>query len=408
MSESAQDNRQNTAPETDTEMPNETETVSAEKPAAKRSGATTWLALLAFLLSLAAAGGAGYLWTLQQQAQKSQSSIQKKQAQLLSQVEEEMAQVGSSVSQIRSGIEQMQTEEGPDPVVTALQQQLVQLTEQQQGQNQHIESLSTLISRSGSDWTLAEIEYLLRMANQRLQLFHDKDSAMVALSSADNQLQALADPRLQPVRQQIARDLDSLKSVPDTDLPGLLARLNALLEKIESLPVTHDHFSDTEKTGAVNTDTDQEQAEKPDNAESSRTANNEKADWRSLEDWQAVPVKVWNEIRGMVTIRELDSPVAPMLPADSEYFLKQNLRLQIEAAKLAAMRNDTVFFTDALQTSRNWLTSYFNTDAATVNASLDSIDELLSINLQPDLPDISGSLQQLQKFTKSNNMDAKP
>ncbi|MEC9482012.1 MAG: uroporphyrinogen-III C-methyltransferase, partial [Halomonas sp.] len=52
-----------------------------------------------------------------------------------------------------------------------------------------------------SDWLYAEVEYLLRLANQRLQLERDVDGAISLLQTADQRLAAIDNPALTPVRR---------------------------------------------------------------------------------------------------------------------------------------------------------------------------------------------------------------
>ncbi|NIR97783.1 MAG: enzyme of heme biosynthesis, partial [Gammaproteobacteria bacterium] len=65
-----------------------------------------------------------------------------------------------------------------------------------------LEALHTELGRGRREWAIAEIEYYLRIANQRLQLLRDVDTATTALKLADQRLRALGDPALYEVRQR--------------------------------------------------------------------------------------------------------------------------------------------------------------------------------------------------------------
>ena len=57
----------------------------------------------------------------------------------------------------------------------------------------------------------SEVEYLLRLANQRLQLERDVEGAAALLRTADARLEEANNPALVPVRRAIAEELAALK-----------------------------------------------------------------------------------------------------------------------------------------------------------------------------------------------------
>ena len=84
---------------------------------------------------------------------------------------------------------------------------------------------------------VSEAAYLLRAANQRLQITKDIDSAIVIAVSVDKLLQKLNRTELDVVRQVLAKDLTQLRSLAIVDTAGLLFRLSALILQIESIEV---------------------------------------------------------------------------------------------------------------------------------------------------------------------------
>jgi uroporphyrin-3 C-methyltransferase len=63
--------------------------------------------------------------------------------------------------------------------------QLKKLAGKQQSVGDQVSVLAALVGRSQQGWSLAEVEYLLRIANQRLQLQRDLKTAQLALQAAD-------------------------------------------------------------------------------------------------------------------------------------------------------------------------------------------------------------------------------
>ena len=79
------------------------------------------------------------------------------------------------------------------------------------------------VGRSGTQWMIAEAEYLLRIANDRLILARDTNSARVALGLADQRLRDTKDPGWAGVREQIARDIARLSAFEAPDSAGISA-----------------------------------------------------------------------------------------------------------------------------------------------------------------------------------------
>ena len=80
-------------------------------------------------------------------------------------------------------------------------------------------------------WSRAEAMFLLELAQRRLVLDRDVQTAIIALESADTRLASLRDASLTPVRTQIARDLQSLRAIHQPDHTGILARLATAEER---------------------------------------------------------------------------------------------------------------------------------------------------------------------------------
>ena len=100
--------------------------------------------------------------------------------------------------------------------------------------------LNTLQQRQSSDlntWRLAQVQFLLRVANERLQLQHDPTTATAALVSADNELKELGDPGYFPVREQLAKEITSLKALPWPDTAGIAIVITGFAQQVRNLPI---------------------------------------------------------------------------------------------------------------------------------------------------------------------------
>lgn len=228
------------------------------------------------------------------------------------------------------------------------------------------------VGRSGTQWIIAEAEYLLRIANHRLSLARDVETAQVALELADQRLRDTRDPGWAGVREQIARDIAQLSTFEAPDLSGLSNRLAALIDQIPQLKIA----GATVGPGRALPETP---ARDP-----------EERSWDTLLD------DLLAGFKDTVRIRKRDQPVQAMLAPEHQYFLYENLKLQLEAARLGLARNDQALFRDNLDTAAQWLDAYFEADERTAQAIATAIAEMRRIDIRPELPDISQSLRALR------------
>jgi uroporphyrin-3 C-methyltransferase len=296
------------------------------------------LSLLALGLSIGLAATAYFSWHELQQLAGAQSGTEARLENRIEPLRAALDNVGRTLRDERQQIDG----------------QLKKLAEKQQSMGDRVSVLAALMGRSEQGWSLAEVEYLLRIANQRLQ-----------------------DPQFLKVREQLARELESLRAVDPVDVDGISAKLSALMEAIDELVVRGSKYQPAVKTETV----------------SSGTAT-------TVQDWRELPALLWSSLSGLFRIREHDKPVSPMLPPEREYFLRENLRLQLSAARLALLRDDNVQYRATLTTAADWLEAYFSAQDARVNELREQLEQLSAIDVAPQLPDISASLRLLRQQLK--------
>lgn len=249
-----------------------------------------------------------------------------------------------------------------------------QLADAQQGLEESLGVLRAQLGNSRDDWMLAEVQYLLQVANQRIQLGHDVVTARAALSSADRRLQTLADPGFNTVREQIAQELVALDVVAMPDLTSIALTLDTLAGQVKQLPLKDAQIQ--HQIGA------QESSSAPESATS---------------DWTRLPRLVWQELRQLVVVRRNDKPIGPLLAPEQQFFLYENLRLQLNSARLAALQGETASYRASLENAQAWLSDYYDADAPQIAAALTELERLANIDMQPTMPDISTSLRLLRQ-----------
>ncbi len=251
----------------------------------------------------------------------------------------------------------------------------------------HTQKLADLGARSRTDWLLAEAEYLMHLANQRLTLEQDINSAEAMLTSADKIIEEINDPGLFEIRQALAHEIVSLQQVSHLDYQGLYLKLNALISSLDNLKQSsflREKAPDKKDHDALN--------------QSPSEGNKILAIWS----------RVWNDLKQAISIRRLDQPVEPLLAPEQDYYLKQNLRLMLEQASLALIDKNTVIYQASLRKATTWMKRYFAQDDKKIIEIQKLIDKMSAFKIDQTPPDISKSLrltkQKIESFYKQHSV----
>ena len=216
----------------------------------------------------------------------------------------------------------------------------------------------------------SEAEYYLTVANTELTLTGDFESAVTALELADGRLAELGNPELAAVRETIAGELLALNSLRLPDIEGIVFGLGRLAVRAGELPLRADLPSSL--------------AGEPDPA------------------LQAEPGlgRLWLAIRGtlldLVRIERRDEPVPQALSAAERQLARRQLEIELELARIAALRAEERAFASGLETAIAILERDFDTAAADVEGALTLLRELRNFDVDPERPDISRSLNLLR------------
>jgi uroporphyrin-3 C-methyltransferase len=331
--------------------------IGKEKKDKGASNALSWINLILIIILFLLAGFAGWIVWQQNQSATAESAVLKD-------------RLGTALQKIEASNARENT---LMKRAEALNETSLTLAEQVAHNS---ERLGKLPGAERQDWLLAEAEYLLRLANQRLELERDWDGAVSMLTAADNVLIETRNPRLDKVRAQIARELMALRAVPAVDRVGAIFRLQALQEQVTSLPWMPEKLI-------------------PDVAveEEPRVLEEQTWYWNT---WFTVK----DNITRMVRIRERDAPIAAPLTPDQQYYLQQNMHLMLEQAQVALLREQTELYTHSLGRVQEWLDQYLVMEDERTRAARAALAQLAAWDVSPERPDVTKSLILLQKLVE--------
>jgi len=236
-------------------------------------------------------------------------------------------------------------------------------------------------NNTGQEWALAEVEYLLLLATHRLLFEADIHTALAAMQAADNRLKNLPDPALLAVRKQVLADMNALRSIRAVDISGLALYLADLLARTDNLPLKEPEIKTQQTVTTVEAPEDTTQP------------------W-----WRRLSSSVWRELKGVIIISH-DGERAELSPLPQQsFYLRQNLRLQLETARYAVLRRDTELLHSSVETIKVWLRSYFAVSNNSVSNIIESLSQMQSLDLAPPIPAISSSLETLRAYMQTGNV----
>jgi len=405
MTDSNEKDKAQEADATLSEFSNEIEETTAEITATPAtSGAPSPLPLalsIAAIAGIVLLAGGGYWF-----ANEQKRLILEQQSTLQEQLQEQITKSGTDRSELRTKVDAINAglaDSNKNLIAhkDVLAAQKVTFEEQQQRfeaenkrlQQREAELQTTLedvqrsIGRTGSQWMAAEAEYLIRVANHRLRLERDEKTALSALQAADGRLKATGDPLWTEVREALASEMSALLALVKLDTIGKAATLSSMVKQVDKLRLID--------------------AKAPEIHVKTKTSEPLELD-DVIAKAKELLAQGWLGFKSLVIVRRHDAPVTAMMPPEHRYFIYQNLRMQLEAARFAILRADAELYKSSLTTVSEWMDEFVVKDDPAAQAISEELEGLLKANIRPELPDISGSLRLLREKMKVVGLEATP
>ena len=356
------------------------ETAPVEEPVAEeqtRERSSNSVAWLAFLFAIIAVAAAGYTaWNNWQNSRDTSADDN------LASLDDRVSASTRSLTDLEARINELdERDPGINVAIDALRrdfEERVRMLDSLPSRMSTLESgVAALagVSKGARDaWIIAEAEYYMQIANAQLQLTNNPHLAALALELADERIVQLANPALTGVRQALSDELAALEVMEKPDIEGATLMLASLARVVESLPLA-----------GTNEPEETEAEIDPELSGTSRA-------------WESVK----NAMSGMVKVTPPDRAKLIALSPDAEFFLRSNIALQLQSARLALLRGEQAIFEQTLDDTSALLHEYFDLNSAAVAGALETIAEIRGHVFTTAAPDISGSLQLLRQFRTLN------
>ncbi|MDH5517012.1 MAG: uroporphyrinogen-III C-methyltransferase [Gammaproteobacteria bacterium] len=339
----------------------------ASKASRSNSNSKSFSGFLLLLILLLGLSAAGYYFWLQLQARLDQLSVSNTiQSANISELNQQLTDASALLQQQQTSLQ------ASAELLTETQSQLKALTETQQTLINTSQNSYDISHRSQTQWVLAEVAYLLALANQRLQISEDIKTSIIALKSANQRLQELSDPSLLKVRKKISEEIYQLTLLKQPDINAIAFSLDNMMQAIQQLPFKSLH---------------QQLLEQP--------SNDEIIELVSVAD-ESLFATFWSRIKSLVTIKKhnrvLQSPVNAL---DQQQILSR-LRTALESSRIAAINKNTALFQLDSNKALDSLSQHYDKSDNRVAALISELSALSQLTLMAELPDITGSSVLLQ------------
>lgn len=214
-----------------------------------------------------------------------------------------------------------------------------------------------------SSYVLAEAEYLLKLADQRLLIERNPETAVNLMRTAQALLGQLQDGRLLSVRERLAQDLQSLSAIQSVDVLGIQAELLALDPVLDDLQLPVRSLAPERESEAT------------------------------------VDVQQWlGGLSEFIRIREVNVPITPLVSASDAGRAREVLRLSLEQIKVALIREDQALFDAGLAQAKRLSMHFFDVTEGAGLKVMTVLSSLEGTQIIREIPDAAQGLRALKAY----------
>lgn len=216
---------------------------------------------------------------------------------------------------------------------------------------------------------LSEVNYLVLIANEKLQFSHDIPGAIATLKMAQQRLSMILDPGFSDLKVALNKDLTALSETPAFDQQALWENVGALSLPIEKLRLKELGI-EVEAVPA-----------KP----------------LTLSSWQNALYSAWDEFKSLIRITRIEQNPIPLTGLVQEQAqLKRELQWLIAQAQWAVLQKNQKIYTESLKNIENLVKRYFVENAEETDL-LERLNALQAKNVAVSVPSLAETLQALSQ-----------
>jgi uroporphyrin-III C-methyltransferase len=337
---------------------------------ARQSSNGLWFGVIILLIIIGLAGAGFYFFSqLRDQQQDLGGEVKGEMSKQIADYQSQLVAIQSQLASLESSVA------GKDNHFTQTLADFSQLHNEKlettrKELNESIIRLQRQLGKTRGDWLIADAEYLLSVANERLHLVGDVNTSREALEAADQRLRESGDAATFKVREEIAKELSLLKSISVPDVVGIYASIQTLQDRVDKLALLLPYTGKTLASPA-------------DSKKSPLPTEN-----------QGLLNSAISQLQDAVVIRHSEHEVKEILTPEEALFIREQLRVKLEMVKISLVQRNEVLFQSSLADVKKWTEQNFtkNTD----DSFLADLERLNITKISSQLPDISLSLKMIK------------
>lgn len=243
-----------------------------------------------------------------------------------------------------------------------------------------LDDMMQSVARARDENLAVDLEAAVNVAQDQTQLTGRIEPLIAALRTAERRVARSGDPRLAAVGRAIARDLERVKAASIPDTAGLLARIDQLLRQIDELPAGNDVGRIGGKTPIRD------------------TAREPASGW-----WEQMTRAVLDDASKLLRVSRVERPEASMMSPEQVFFVRENLKLRLQGARLAILARQYEAARADLTAAQSTIGAYFDPASRRTQAAATLLQQIQASTKSADLPRVDETLIALSTAANTTN-----
>ncbi len=254
--------------------------------------------------------------------------------------------------------------------VEQTQTSLTQQTNSLQTTQNKLADFAEKSTYSNKQWVLAEVKYLINLADINLATETGTKTAIKLLQMADKHIISQHDLALNDLHRALVSDITNLQAAPTVDISGIIIRINAINNQVSQIKFIPKTIQEPQELALQDQN-------------------------KSL--WHRIYHNTLTILQNIFVLRHHDTQIQPILTNVEQEYLLQNIDLTLGQAKWAVLHRKPKIYMAALQKTTQLIKYGFSHNIDAVQNILKTLQELQNVNVSPAVPNIDASKQQIAK-----------
>lgn len=222
-------------------------------------------------------------------------------------------------------------------------------------------------------WHVAESQYLVKLASERMLYTSEPQSALPLLERALQILVNTNEPPIVAIRTALINDIKNLNAQAKVEVGSTYAYINQLDQLIDTLTLPFAPLSTQEKMLPANVPED-------------------------LPWWKKGLQHSANILKQVIIVRRNESNTLPVVMPDEKAYLFQNLHAQMENITWGLLHRDPAVYQTSILRALTWVQTYFVQDKPQTQTVIAGLQKLQAINFDTSKIDLSPTLALFDQY----------